>query len=205
VKENVTAFDEVHERLIHLFVVRDDLGTFSHEHPALDADGLFRLQFTFPTGGIYRVFADVAPKGAGSQVLMATVSVSGTPGERFELAAARRALSGQAAEAQVSWRLASEKLPAHKTEALRVDLMQPSGAPVVDLQPWLGAMRHLLVVHSDGTTFAHAHPDEASAGIVQNGQLSFGVHLPKPGLYRAWLQFQRAGQIKTVDFVLEGY
>ena len=43
------------------------------------------VQYTFPTGGEYHLFADVAPKGAGSQVLMLKLKVSGKPGERYRL------------------------------------------------------------------------------------------------------------------------
>jgi hypothetical protein len=61
---------------MHLIAVRRDLAHFAHEHPAQDGSD-FRLRFTFPSGGDYRVFADVAPKGAGSQILMAKLKVGG--------------------------------------------------------------------------------------------------------------------------------
>src|SRR5205807_5076875 len=76
-KQPVTDFDTVHERQIHFMVVSADMRHFAHEHPVLGPDGRFTLRYAFPTGGEYRLFADVAPKGAGSQILMQPVRVNG--------------------------------------------------------------------------------------------------------------------------------
>jgi hypothetical protein len=56
----------------------------------------------------------------------------------------------------------------------------------------------------DGETFAHAHPDERMQNVGRDGTLPFLVRLPKPGLYRAWLQFQRGTRLLTIDFVVNG-
>ena len=73
------AYDVMHEKLLHLILVRRDLAHFAHEHPTLGPDGVFRLRYTFASGGDYSIFADVAPKGAGAQTLYAPLSVSGKP------------------------------------------------------------------------------------------------------------------------------
>ena len=71
----VTDFDLVHERPMHLFLVRRDLGYFAHEHPELVAPGVFRLRHRFLAPGDWRLFADVAPRDAGDQVLAAALTV----------------------------------------------------------------------------------------------------------------------------------
>jgi hypothetical protein len=81
----VTSFETVHEALLHLVVVRRDLSRFAHEHPALDPDGTFHLTYTFTAGGEYRLFADLAPKGAGGQILAAKLSVAGPEGAGFDI------------------------------------------------------------------------------------------------------------------------
>src|SRR5207244_1764212 len=60
-KQPVTEFDIVHEKRIHFMVVSADLQRFAHEHPVLGNDGKFTLDYTFPIGGEYHLFADVAP------------------------------------------------------------------------------------------------------------------------------------------------
>ena len=71
----VADFDLVHEKLMHLFLVRKDLAYFAHEHPELVSPGAFRLRYRFPAPGEYRLFADVAPRNAGSQVLVTKLRV----------------------------------------------------------------------------------------------------------------------------------
>jgi hypothetical protein len=48
----------------------------------------------------------------------------------------------------------------------------------------------------------HSHPDEADESAGAGGRVAFAVRLPKPGLYKAWAQFQRGGRVVTADFVV---
>ena len=73
----------------------------------------------------------------------------------------------------------------------------------MDLQPYLGAMAHLMLLHQDGITFVHSHPDESDPANGQRGTLTFLARFPKPGIYRGWLQFQRADQVQTAAFTWE--
>ena len=52
-----------------------------------------------------------------------------------------------------------------------------------------------MIVHEDAVTFVHSHPDRDLE--PQTGELRFLGRLPKPGLYRAWLQFRRGGRVQT--------
>jgi hypothetical protein len=58
----VTAYRRLHERELHLILVRRDLATFSHLHPARAADGTWHVELTLPSPGPYRAFADLAPR-----------------------------------------------------------------------------------------------------------------------------------------------
>jgi hypothetical protein len=132
---------------------------------------------TFPSGGDYRLFADVAPKGAGSQILMAKLRVAGpeTPEP------ARPAAAVEMRSAPV--------LAARQSTPILFRIADPAG-----LEPYLGAAGHLILIHEDAETFVHSHPSEETA---RDGQLQFLSRLPKPGAYRGWLQFQRSGQVVT--------
>jgi hypothetical protein len=193
-QREVTDFDVQHEKLMHLFVVSQDLTRFAHEHPELAAPGMFRLQYRFPAPGRYRVFADVAPKDAGSQVLSAVVEVGGV---------APAPTAPPEADARVQLALPDGGLRAGRTTTVTAALTDRSGKPVTDLEPWLGALAHLLLVNRDGETFAHAHPDEREPGVGRDGRVPFLVRLPKAGPYKGWLQFQRGGRVETVEVALE--
>jgi hypothetical protein len=188
-----SSFETVHESLLHLVMVRTDLAEFAHEHPVLGDDGIFRLRYTFPSGGEYHLFADVAPKGAGSQVLMAKLNVSGP-------AAVRR--QQQTGSTIVELIPSVEPLPIRQTVAILVGIKDASsGTPTHDLEPYLGAPGHLLLVHEDATTFVHSHPaDDVEA--ARDGRLRFLARFPKPGLYRGWVQIKRGGEVITKAFNL---
>ncbi len=192
----VKDFDTVHERKIHLMIVRKDLAVFSHEHPELDADGNFKLSFTFQTGGEYQIFADSAPKGAGAVVVSTGIKVNGPAGN-----AVARSLEVNLSDVVdgVNVRLQNPltSLKSGRTLALNFSLRDSNGANITNVEPWLGAAAHLILVHQDALTFVHSHPDETSPNNGKNGMLTFNARFPKPGIYRGWLQFQREGKVST--------
>ena len=51
--ERVKEFDILHEKLMHVIIVSEDLSHFSHIHPAFDIkDGIFSVYHVFPEGRI---------------------------------------------------------------------------------------------------------------------------------------------------------
>src|SRR5690349_16830386 len=52
--ETVKDLQIVHEKLIHLLIVSDDLAEFYHEHPEPQANGSFKVPFTFKNGGKFK-------------------------------------------------------------------------------------------------------------------------------------------------------
>ncbi len=197
----VTDFDVQHEKLMHLFIVSEDLADFAHEHPEPVGRGLFRLTHRFARPGRYRIFADVAPKDAGSQVLSATLAVGGVRDPAAGSAKAAPVRPGPAT--RVALELPQGGIPAGRTVIVTAVLEDSKGSPVRDLEPWLGTVGHLMLVHEDTETFAHAHPDERERGVGRDGRIPFLVRLSRPGHYKGWLQFQRRGKVETVEVSVE--
>lgn len=204
-RESHRDFDIQHEKKMHLLIVRSDLGIFSHEHPEQQDDGSFRLRYTFPKGGDYRLFADVAPRGAGSQVLLAKLRVSGDSGEKFDMGAA--APAGETTAGTL--RVALENPPAAAQPvgrtiplSFRIDDAS-SKTPATNLEPYLGALGHLILIHADGETFVHSHPDELDEQNGKAGVLRFLARFPKEGMYRGWIQLQRGGTVHTGSLLLK--
>ena len=191
----VTGFETVHEAKMHLVVVRKDLSQFAHAHPELQPDGTFRLTYMFAAGGDYRLFADVAPRGAGAQVLSAKLNVRGPEGARFDVRSASGVTKQNIAGTIVEL-TSSAALPAGRSSTVVFSVRDSrTGEPARDLEPYLGAAGHLMLVHEDAATFVHSHP-------TGDNDLCFLARLPKPGLYRGWLQFQRSGQLLTAEIIL---
>lgn len=60
VNEIVSNLRMVHEYLCHLIIVNQDLSYFDHVHPVRQPDGTFTINYTFPSGGQFILFADIS-------------------------------------------------------------------------------------------------------------------------------------------------
>ena len=191
----VQDFETVHEQKIHLIIVRERLDQFAHIHPQIDPDGNITTVFTFPTGGKYRLYADHKPSGKDQATAIAELQVSGDTPPAPELTPnAPGNITGEGLNADVSVE------NAEKSGATRIvfSLMDSSDTPVADLQPYMGAMGHLVIISADGKQYVHAHPAEEKTA---NGTVEFETHFVMPGIYKAWGQFQRGGKVHIVAFV----
>jgi hypothetical protein len=196
----VSSLARIHERLLHLFIIDRQLEYFRHLHPQQLTDGTFELRENIPAGQ-YMVIADFLPLTGRPQMLQRAIV---TPGYRGRLFSASPKLTpdsrSETIDRNVRVTLEASALKAGKEATLRFSLSDAaSGAPIVDLEPYLGAPGHVLLVKADLTESNHVHPEEpATRGPV----ITFQPLMPAPGLYKLWLQFQRHGTVATVPFVL---
>jgi hypothetical protein len=185
-------------------VVSRNLAYFQHVHPDFDAaSGTFTLKYTFPSGGEYRVFLDTAPKGAGSQILLLPLNVQGPAAQTPPPLTPTEPLRTEAGGVTIDIQPSAMPLKARTDQTLTMTFTS-GDAPVTNIEPWLGAMAHLALIHEDATTFVHTHPQEAVPPAAQPKPhvLHFYTRFPKPGLYKGWVQFERAGEVHTAPFVV---
>ena len=93
-----------------------------------------------------------------------------------------------------------EHVEAGKPATITFDLFDKTDKAANDLQPYLGAMGHLVIISADGQQYVHAHPEDG--GQAQN-RVAFMAHFKAAGIYKAWGQFQRDGNVATIPFVIE--
>ena len=81
-----------------------------------------------------------------------------------------------------------------------------TGAPIADIEPYLAAFGHTLVLSEDTLHYVHAHPVELlpddRAAAAGGPDLTFKAMLPKPGRSRVWTQLKRRGVVSTVSFTV---
>jgi hypothetical protein len=192
----VKEFETVHEQKLHLIIVREGLDRFAHIHPQIDPAGNMTAEFTFPTGGKYRLYADHKPMGKDQATATAELQVAGDTPPAPELTPnAPGHITSDGLNADVS----VETAETSGATKIVFSLMDSSGTPVADLQPYMGAMGHLVIISADGKQYVHAHAAEENAA---DGRVEFEAHFAKPGIYKAWGQFQRGGKVQIVPFVI---
>lgn len=181
----VRNFDVEHERRMHLIVVRRDLSGYQHLHPRQGRDGSWSVRLRLPDAGTYRAYADFA-RGGEPQTLAVDLSVPGS----FE----PRSLPQPAATA-------------HAGDDYEVELddgggdmrfvVRRDGRVLSDIEPYLGARGHLVVLREGDLAYLHVHPEsDASAGR----DIRFGVDYPSEGRYGLFLQFKHEGRVHTAVF-----
>jgi hypothetical protein len=76
------------------------------------------------------------------------------------------------------------------------------GRPVTDIQPYLGAYGHLVVLRDGDLAYLHVHPDgEPGDGRTAAGpEITFFAEVPSAGAYGLYLDFQHEGVVRTAEF-----
>ncbi|MFC6011748.1 hypothetical protein [Nocardia lasii] len=194
----VTKYVNSHDKDLHLIVVRRDLVGFQHVHPVLDAAGTWTVPLNLSRAGDYRVYADFTPEGGPNLTLGADLRVAGN----YDV----QALPAPAATTQVGeYTVALNGTVAPGTASKVTLSVSRAGAPVTDLEPYLGAYGHLVALRAADLAYLHVHPEGTPGdGSTPAGPgIDFVVNAPSAGDYRLFLDFQHGGVVRTAEFTLK--
>lgn len=235
----VKDFAVVHDKLMHLIVVSKDLSWFNHVHPEYKGDGVFSLRTTLPRGGEYKLFADYTPKDGEHEVAQQEIRVAGSNtlpakptlvADKMQGAWMIKRVSSHAEDTpptaggtpyQVALMPMPANLEAGKDVMLHFQVRDAAGKPLSDLQPYLGAMGHAVILSADAKNYLHTHPTDgehaghgahggAGSGAAESNASStrggpdvmFHTNFPTAGMYKVWGQFRHNNKIITAPFVV---
>ncbi|MCY9695981.1 hypothetical protein [Paenibacillus alginolyticus] len=196
--KSVDDFDLNHEKKMHLILVSQDLAYYKHLHPTYQGKGLFTIRAALPAGGNYKLFADFKPSGLAQIVKSYVIKAGGE-------AAPSKALQPDSKLTATVNGMEISLAVDHLMAGMDLDLTYTfkdaaTKAPITNLQPYLGAVGHVVILDEKADQYLHVHPvDEKSAGPEAKFKTSF----PKSGIYKIWGEFQRDGQVITVPFVVK--
>ena len=196
--EPLAGLDVVHTKKMHLIIASSDLSFFDHVHPVEYAGGM-SLDYVFPRGGDYVLYADCKPTGDRTQVFRIPVHVNGpipapqplvvTPAPARVFGAYRVALT------------MTPDPPQRNDETQLTFAVSKNGVPVTDLEPFLGAGGHCVILSADTQGYLHSHPLEMG-GSRFGPNVTFHAQFPRAGVYKIWGQFQHEGKPLIADFTI---
>jgi hypothetical protein len=225
-----------HGHLMHLFLIRmPEMDDFYHLHPDETAAGTFTEKMPAVSGGSYAVFADIVRESGFPDTMTAKIDLpaadKAAPLTGDDSSAAAPKLSTVKTDRttvplgpnhHVEWVLDAHTLQAQKPALLRFRVTDENGAPVNDLEPYMGMAGHLVILRRDLGVFAHVHPagsipmaalmllqkppvsgGDSMPGMqheAMNNEITFPYGFPQAGDYRLFLQVKRAGQVQTAVF-----
>ena len=201
-------FETVHEKIMHFIVVRKDLANFAHVHPEFNTTtGEFTLaNLTFPSNGEYRLFADFTPTtsqiGFDGAMLPVTVYYDVRAGnlDNYKPQPLGDSTSVKNVDDYQVTLSTDAELTTGKESLFMFDIKQV-GQPVTDLEQYLGALGHAVILREGDLQFIHTHPADDPM-TSQTGNVHFMVPFTEAGRYKVFMQFQHQGEIITTDFVV---
>jgi len=191
----VKRFAVRHEKRLHLIAVTKDFDVYRHLHPTMDAKGEWTVDSDLRAGE-WRVFADFQPVGGDPEVLNADFGVNGT----------YRTLTPEGGEDEMprdfvddySVNAVGSLTAGGNGSTMTFDVSDADG-PVTDLQPYLGAYGHLVVLREKDMKYLHVHPEDGPPGPG----ITFHVEVPTAVRYRLFLDFKHGNEVHTARFILD--
>ncbi len=207
-----------HEKIMHFILVRKDLQNFQHLHPDFNqSTGEFSLNITFPTDGPYRLFPDFTPTPENPQKLPVTVKYDVTIGDinKYKPSSVTpdTSIVKSADEYRINYYL-PETLKAQTQVSYSLTVEKTK--ELVELESYLGAMGHGVILKADTLDFIHTHAEamdmeementEGTGTMVHKGEpdtIEFSSAFPEPGIYKIFTQFQIKGKVITSDYAVK--
>ena len=199
---------------------------FQHIHPVQQPDGTWSIDVTLPKAGYYKVLSDFLPGGGAVQFIARPLVTAGYAGDLTGDSAhlvPDTVLTKTVDDITATLSLDPPTFVAGLYGHLNFHLTDSAtGRPIGDLQTYLGAFGHTLIMSEDMVDYVHSHPlDVVAAGdddsppqfVIPPGadleklrggpDVTFDGLVPRPGRYRAWTQFRRNDTLHTFSFTFE--
>jgi hypothetical protein len=182
-----------HGKVMHLYAIREpQMDAVYHLHPDLAGTGDFRLNLPNMPPGEYRLYGDVVHANGFPETLVTTIDVpAGLPGRPLAAddavgapAPLDHGLLGARYRLPDGYTMVWDKpatLSASTAYAFHFALLDPEGRPASHMRPYLGMAGHAAFLKTDGTVFAHVHPEGSAAMAALMLANNGGATMATPG------------------------
>ncbi|MGC4821779.1 copper resistance protein CopC [Micromonospora sp. DT63] len=195
-RQPATRFAVVHDKPLHMIVVGRDLTGYQHLHPTMSPDGTWSVPLTLARPGGYRVYADFSVTATDGRQIPLVLGVDHTvPGAHTPVAlpaAQTQATAGPYAVSMNGTPVTGVTVP------MQFQVKNAGTTTPAQLERYLGAYGHLVVVREGDLGYVHVHPEQE----LVDGAVQFWLTAPSPGRYRAFFDFQVGGKVHTADYTI---
>src|SRR4029079_9212812 len=172
-----------HGKLMHVFLIRDDMSAFAHLHPSTSDSVSFPSNIPALPAGKYRVFADIVHESGFTHTLVSSSDLpanagnptaTGDPDDSWYVGGASPQSASLSDGRTLKWTGSAATIKMGQPAKLRFEVKNADGTPA-SLEPFLGMAGHAVVENSDGSVFVHLHP---MGTISMASQMAFAMREP---------------------------
>ncbi|MBI4452402.1 hypothetical protein HY637_03160 [Candidatus Woesearchaeota archaeon] len=184
-KKPVLDLDIVHDKIMHVVLVRNDLKHFEHIHPEASGAGVFSAPFNFTASGAYRIWIDFTINGM-QHIVDFDINIPGNAEaeEKYTLGGLK-----------VNF-ISSKEIAAEKEAELKFEIFDSNNKPVPITEKFLVANAHLMAIDEALEGFNHNHDEN----FDKDNKIAFKHKFTKPGKYKLWVQFSAERKVRTASF-----
>ncbi len=216
-----------HGHIMHLYMIRQPgLDVVYHLHPEQRDTGLFVLPLPSTVAGHYKLYADIVHSDGFPETMTAEIDLPALKSR--SLAGDDAYGSGQPAKENIftlpdgykmEWVRDGKPIHASQPMSFNFRLTKPDGTAPSDMSLYMGMLGHAAFVATDGSVFAHIHPNGSvsmAALMLAEGMpadmnmdeapralpniVSFPYAFPSPGRYRIFVQMKHEKTVETGIF-----
>jgi P-type Cu+ transporter len=221
-RNTLSKFEVAHEKIMHFIAIRKDLQHFQHLHPDYDPEtNEFSINLALPEDGAYRLFADFVPGDDNPMKLPVAVYTDISSDDNFtEIPLDIDQSNTKTAEGYSITYLFPDEMKLKKEEEVAYSLViEKDGQPVTDLENYLGAKGHSVIIKESTLNYIHTHAVEDTTtgqeghsmghqamqmeASDDGNKVNFSTSFPEAGIYKIFTQFQHSGKVITTDYVLK--
>jgi len=179
------------DEAVHVILVRDDFGEFSHIHPQR-TNGVYSIHVALEPRHRYYAFVASRLSGMPEQVFRFVLQPAAGPAHTT---ATTLKPSAKATAGPYQLLLDQRRVHAGKTQTLNADIRRDPHAP--GIAPYHVAWVRAILVNTSSLTYGHI-----DIALDQGICCEYALRTPalSKGLYKMWLQFDDGNAIYTAPF-----
>ncbi|MBM7603739.1 hypothetical protein JOC75_001712 [Metabacillus crassostreae] len=178
-----------HEKLMHLIVVDEHLDQYYHLHPEEIAAGQFKVKSQLNEGH-YKAFVDIKLGDLAYKVDPIPFKVGNPSTIEHNHPSLEVDKNLEKTVDENSVKLSATDLVVGEPVTLSFDVHG------VELEPYLGAMGHVVILDEKAQEYLHVHPQNENEPV-------FETEFSDAGIYKIWAEFKVNGKVTAFPFVVE--